>query len=183
MWQRTSENVREVSNSSSLRTKYTLPLVQYHIIHPIIPIQYASLNMDVTGQRSKVSDRTVPRWGGGGGQCQRHYRWTEHIQIMCTSFTRTMLVIVEKRRKIKKSKEKKRLTEMKEGRAGEEWEKERVIEGRARRREDSAGRKEGQKAEKATEQGETDKRGQRKQMKRRKEEPKRREGPRKERRE
>lgn len=72
---------------------------------------------------------------------------------------------------------------MKEGRAGEEWEKERVIEGRARRREDSAGRKEGQKAEKATEQGETDKRGQRKQMKRRKEEPKRREGPRKERRE
>lgn len=71
MWQRTSENVREVSNSSSLRTKYTLPLVQYHIIHPIIPIQYASLNMDVTGQRSKVSDRTVPRWGGGGGSVSK----------------------------------------------------------------------------------------------------------------
>lgn len=181
MWQRTSENVREVSNSSSLRTKYTLPLVQYHIIHPIIPIQYASLNMDVTGQRSVTEQ--CPAEEVGGSQCQRHYRWTEHIQIMCTSFTRTMLVIVEKRRKIKKSKEKKRLTEMKEGRAGEEWEKERVIEGRARRREDSAGRKEGQKAEKATEQGETDKRGQGKQMKRRKEEPKRREGPRKERRE
>lgn len=74
--------------------------------------------MDVTGQRSVTEQ--CPAEEVGGSQCQRHYRWMEQIQIMCTSFTRTMLVIVEKRRKIKKSKEKKRLTEMKEGRAGEE---------------------------------------------------------------